>query len=170
MEAIETERLVLRNFSAEDGEALLKMIVQYQQSPYAQYDNPWPTDPEQIRGVAQWFASGDHYLAVCRKTDGVFVGFVCLNPEEQHGEPALNIGYIFAADYHGRGYATEAGRAALARAFETLGAARVVTGTAEANLPSVRLLQRLGLRRADPGQGYDYVITRAEWRAAADPQ
>ena len=48
-----------------------------------------------------------------------------------------------------------------------LGAARVVTGTAKANLPSVRLLQRLGLRKAEAGQGYDYAITREEWREAA---
>ena len=164
MQAIETNRLIIRNFTNEDGPALCKMIVQYQQSPYAKYDHPWPTDPEEIRKVAQWFADGDHYLAACLKATRVFIGFVCLNPEEHDGEPALNIGFIFDADYHGQGYASEACRAALARAFDVLGAARVVTGTAEANLPSVRLLERLGLKKAGEGQGYDYVITRDEWR------
>jgi RimJ/RimL family protein N-acetyltransferase len=164
MQAIETERLILRNFTPEDGPALSKMIGQYQQSPYAQYDHAWPTDPEEIRKVAQWFSEGDSYLAVCLRAEGVFIGFVCLNPEEHCGEPALNIGYIFDTDYHGRGYATEAGRAALARAFEVLGAARVVTGTAKENLPSVRLLKRLGLKEIaeDPGYG----ITQEEWEAA----
>ncbi len=162
MQAIETERLIIRSFTPEDGDALLKMILGYQQSPYAKYDHPWPTDPEQIRGVAKWFAEGDNYLAVCRKSDGVFLGFVCLNPDEYHGEQALSIGYIFDADYHGQGYATEAGRAALARAFDALGAAYVITGTAQENLPSVRLLARLGLRQIDEGPGW--AISREEWR------
>lgn len=125
MQAIATDRLVIRNFTASDWPALHKMIVQYQASPYAKYDHPWPTDPEEIRGVAQWFADGDHYLAVCLKENGVFIGFVCLNPEEHDGESALNIGYIFDADYHGQGYATQACRAALTRAFDVLDARSV---------------------------------------------
>jgi ribosomal-protein-alanine N-acetyltransferase len=165
VQAIETERLIIRNFTTDDGSALYKMIVQYQQSPYAKYDHPWPADPEEIRGVAKWFADGDHYLAVCLKPSGVFIGFVCLNPEEHDGEPALNIGYIFDADYYRQGYATEAGRAALARAFNDLGVSRVVTGTARQNLPSVRLLARLGLKETDEGPGC-YAITREEWRGA----
>jgi RimJ/RimL family protein N-acetyltransferase len=165
VQAIETERLIIRNFTTDDGPALCKMIVQYQQSPFAKYDHPWPTDPEEIRGVAKWFADGDHYLAVSLKASGIFIGFVCLNPEEHDGEPALNIGYIFDADYYGRGYATEACRAALARAFNVLGAARVVTGTAKENLPSVRLLSRLGLKEVEEDPGY--AITREEWQGAA---
>jgi ribosomal-protein-alanine N-acetyltransferase len=162
MQPIETDRLLLRNFTPEDGPALLKMIVQYQASPYAQYDHAWPTDPEQVKGVAAWFAQGDAYLAVCLKETGVFVGFVCLNPQEAGEETVFNIGYIFDSDYHRQGYATEAGRAALTRAFDALGAARVVTGTARENLPSVRLLRRLGLTETahDPG----WAITREEWR------
>jgi ribosomal-protein-alanine N-acetyltransferase len=164
MHPITTDRLLLRNFTPEDGPALLKMIVQYRASPYAQYDHPWPTDPEQIKGVATWFADGDAYLAVCLKETGTFIGFVCLNPEEAGEETVFNIGYIFDSDYHGQGYATEAGRAALARAFDALGAARVVTGTAKQNLPSVRLLQRLGLKETaeDPG----WAITREERQRA----
>jgi ribosomal-protein-alanine N-acetyltransferase len=166
MEPIETDRLILRNFTIDDWPALHKMTVQYQQSPYAKYDpHPSPTEPEKIREVAQWFASGDNYLAVCLKEGGVFIGLVCLNPEEHQGEPALNIGYTFDADYHGKGYATEACRAALARAFDVLGIARVVTGTPEENLPSCRLLRRLGLGETaeDPG----WAITREEWRGIA---
>ena len=163
MQAIETDRLRLRNFTADDGPALLKMIVQYQASPYAQYDQPWPADLEEIKGVASWFAGGDDYLAVCLKESGVFIGFVCLNPEARDGEPAVNIGYIFDADYHGHGYATEACRAALARAFTVLGVTRVVTGTARANLPSIRLLERLCLREEAEREGC-FLLTREEWQ------
>jgi len=161
MTTMETDRLTIRNFSVNDWEALREMILQYQASEYAAYDHPWPTAPDEIRKAAEWFAGGDSYLVVCLKDTGRFIGFVCLNPEEHGGESALNIGYIFNFDYHGRGYATEACRAALARAFDELGAARVVTGTAKANLPSCRLLKRLGLKETGEGM---FAISRDEWR------
>ena len=75
MQPIETDSLTLRNFTAEDGPALLEMLVQYQASTYAKYDHQWPTDPEKIKGVAKWFAEGDAYLAVWLKETNAFIGF-----------------------------------------------------------------------------------------------
>lgn len=72
-----------------------------------------------------------------------------------------HIGYIFDADYHGQGYATEACRAALAPAFDVLGGAHVVAGITKENLPSVRLLGRLGLKEIGGGM---FAVSREEWR------
>jgi len=163
--SIETERLIIRNFTKDDSSELREMVLQYVASPYAIYDHQWPTSEEEIRGVAEWFASGDRYLAVCLKPEGTFIGFVCLNPEEGSTPTAVNIGYIFNSDYHGRGYATEACRAALVRAFTELGAERVVTGTAKENEPSCRLLARLGLKPMPESEGM-YLVTREEWERA----
>jgi [ribosomal protein S5]-alanine N-acetyltransferase len=163
MEAIETERLRLRNFTPEDWQDLHTMILQYVATPYAAYDHQWPTSEEELQQVARWFASGDQYLAVCLRPEGQFIGFVCLNPEEGRAQPTCNLGYIFSEDYHGQGYATEACRAVLERAFTVLGAERVITGTPEANLPSCRLLARLGLTpMEEPGM---YALSREEWQA-----
>jgi ribosomal-protein-alanine N-acetyltransferase len=179
MQPIETERLTLRNFTAEDGPALLKIVVQYQASPYAKYDHPWPTDPEQIKGVAKWFAKGDAYLAVCLKETCVFIGFVCLNPEETGREVVFNIGYIFDFDCHGKGYVTEACSAALRHAFNDLQVDTVVTRTAEANDASCRLLERLSFRvtrlsteslqstlegKPIEFRSCEYRITREKWK------
>ena len=164
MNPIETERLTLRNFTKDDWSALRKMILQYVASPYAKYDHQWPTSEDELKGVTEWFASGDSYLAVCLKPEATFIGFVCLNPAEGWPETARDLGYIFDADYHGRGYATEACQAALARAFTELGAERVVTGTAKANEPSCRLLARLGLRPIPEPEGM-YALSREEWEA-----
>lgn len=178
MNPIETERLVIRNFDVDDAEALHDMIVQYQASDYAPYDQPWPTSPEEIKGITEWFASGDHFLAVCLKESGQFIGFVALNPEEAEGSPAYNLGYVFDFQYHGHGYATEACRAVLDRAFGPLQAARVISGTAAVNRDSCRLLERLGFRKTgettssfttnDEGKpiefpGYIYAISKEEW-------
>lgn len=179
MIAIETERLTLRSFVPGDWRALHGMIVRYQASPMAVYDQPWPTAEEEIRGVTEWFAGGDSFLAVCLKETGRFIGFVALNPEED--DRSFNLGYVFDTPYHGQGYATEACRAALGRAFEDLQAERVVTGTAAANTPSVRLLARLGFTKTGEHSGafatredgtplafmgYTFALTREAWEAA----
>jgi RimJ/RimL family protein N-acetyltransferase len=181
MITIETERLVIRNFKISDWEALHEMIMQYESSEYAVYDQKWPTSPEEIKGVTEWFAGGDSFLAVCLKETGRFIGFVSLNQEQKEDCREFNIGYIFNSDYHGKGYATEACRAAIGHAFDRLQAQRVVTGTAAVNRASCRLLDRLGFKRTaestgsfrntEDGKpieflGYSYAISRDEWEVA----
>ncbi|MHB0874939.1 MAG: GNAT family N-acetyltransferase [Anaerolineae bacterium] len=181
MLTIATERLLIRNFTAADADSLREMIVQYQASEYAVYDHKWPTSAEEIRGVAEWFAGGDSFLAVCLKDDGRLIGFVALNGEGEGAGRILDLGYCFNFQYHGRGYATEACTAVLDRAFRGLEAASVTSGTAAANLPSCRLLARLGFRPTGESKGsfwqdeagepiefvgHGYELTREEWLAA----
>lgn len=182
MTLIETERLQIRNFRISDSDALFEIIARYMASELAAYDQPWPTSPEEIREVTAWFASGDHYLAVCLKATGRLIGFVALNPEPEAAQPTFNLGYIFDFAEHGKGYATEACRAVLARAFARLQARRIVTSTAAANYPSCRLLARLGFHKiaentasfrntpdGEPVQflGYTFELTYTAWLDAA---
>ena len=126
MTTLTTERLVIRNFTIDDASALREIILQYQASEYAVYDLAWPTSVDEIRGVAEWFASGDTFLAVGLRESGGLNGYVALNPVEEasvqdHGpNHVYGLGYCFNFDYHGRGYATEACRAALGR-FRRIG-------------------------------------------------
>ena len=180
MTRLETARLVVRNFLLSDCDALRAMIVQYQASEYAAFDHPWPTSAEEIGKVTAWFASGDSFLAVCLKDTGRFIGFVSLNQEQGEGGGQLNLGYCFAADYHRQGYASEACRAVLGHAFADLQAQSVVAGTAAANHPSCRLLQRLSFKKtaemmasfnnAPDGTpleflGYGFVLSRDDWQS-----
>jgi len=182
MTILETERLLIRNFRSDDWEALHEIISQYESSEFAAYDRQWPTSPEEIKRITEWFASGDSYLAVCLKATRRLIGFVALN-QEQEDDRTVNLGYIFHFDYHGQGYATEGCRAVLAHAFDRLQAHRVVTGTAAANHASCRLLERLGFKKtsestasfraAPDGQpiqfiGYTFELSRDEWNVAGE--
>jgi len=146
-------------------------------------DHPWPTSSEEIKRITEWFAGGDSYFAVCLKDTGRFIGFVSLNQEQKEDCREFNIGYIFNSDYHGKGYAKEACRAAIGHAFDRLQAHRVVSGTAAANRASCRLLERLGLKRTaesigsfrntQDGKpiefvGYTFAISRDEWKVAVN--
>ena len=92
METIETSRLAIRNFCADDWRDLHEMIVQYQASEVAQYDHKWPTSEDEIKGVAEWFAGGDRYLGVCLRETGKLIGLFALNPTDEPGSRAFGFG------------------------------------------------------------------------------
>jgi RimJ/RimL family protein N-acetyltransferase len=88
-----------------------------------------------------------------------FVGFVGLNEPrfEAHFTPAVEVGWRLARTHWGRGYATEAGRAAIAFAFAELGLEEIVSFTTEPNERSRRVMERLGMTH-DPADDFDHPL------------
>jgi RimJ/RimL family protein N-acetyltransferase len=86
-----------------------------------------------------------------------FIGFVGLDRVrfEAHFTPAIEVGWRLERRSWGRGYATEAARAALRFAFEELRCPEVVSFTALANAPSRRVMERLGMTH-DPADDFDH--------------
>jgi 3-dehydroquinate dehydratase/shikimate dehydrogenase len=76
-----------------------------------------------------------------------FAGYVGLARPwfEAHFTPAIEIGWRLAPDFWGHGYATEGARAALAFAFDRLQLAEVVSFTTVTNMPSRRVMERIGM-------------------------
>lgn len=94
----------------------------------------------------------------------------------------VEIGWRLAYDHWGQGYATEAGRAALAHGFGVLHLDEIVSFTAALNHRSEHVMQRLGMRHA-ASDDFDhpalpsgdrlqrhvlYRLSRAEWASGAD--
>ena len=163
MNSLETDRLIIRNFGPGDWQALQEVIVAYQASDAAQYEDPWPTSDEKVQEIASWFAGGDDYLAVCLKDAGTLIGLVAIGRRQEQERPIHNLGYVFHPGYAGQGYATEACRAAMGHLYDPLGAEGILTGTHPDNQPSVALLKRLGLHEIGGGE---WALSRAEWLAA----
>jgi RimJ/RimL family protein N-acetyltransferase len=61
--------------------------------------------------------------------------------------PCVEVGWRLLSSYWGRGYATEAARAAMSFGFGPAGLDEIVSFTAALNAPSQRVMQRLGMRR-----------------------
>jgi len=76
-----------------------------------------------------------------------FIGFVGLSVPSFQAPftPCVEIGWRLAAAYWGRGYATEAARAALRFGFDDVGLEEIVSFTVPANLPSRSVVARLGM-------------------------
>jgi RimJ/RimL family protein N-acetyltransferase len=86
-----------------------------------------------------------------------FAGFIGLSipSYETPFTPCVEIGWRLAADYWGRGYATEGARAALAVGFDQLRLDEIVSFTATGNLASRRVMEKIGMVR-DPADDFDH--------------
>ena len=86
------------------------------------------------------------------------------NAGQRRGRPRLSAREALL----GRGYATEAAAACLDAGFDELGLSVIVARAANANVASLRVLEKLGMRVRGPVQchGMDstlYVLTRDAW-------
>ncbi|MEV1010291.1 GNAT family N-acetyltransferase [Streptomyces sp. NPDC049881] len=175
---VDTERLVLRPFTAADvGDRYA-----YQSLPeVARYLYRAPLTRESCAesiaarsGGTAWETDGDALLlAVCRAGEPGVVGEVVLTLRSAHAAQA-EIGWIFDPRYAGRGYATEAARALCSLAFGELGVHRVFARLDALNSASARVCERLGMRREAHlvdndrdgdrwGSEYVYAVLAREW-------
>lgn len=83
---------------------------------------------------------------VMRKIDKVKIGNCGLYHRE--GFDGVDIGFAFLPDYEGKGFAFEAASKVLQLAFENFGMNAVRAYTTEDNLDSIKLIEKLGLKRA----------------------
>ncbi|MEY9932257.1 ribosomal-protein-alanine N-acetyltransferase [Catenulispora sp. GP43] len=175
--SLPTDRLLLRAFDDTDADALYALhsdafVLRYWDSP------PWsePGRAEKfLAGCRQMAQEGTGArLAVERLADGAFLGWCSLsgwNPDFR----SAALGYCYNAAAWGHGYATEAARALLGWAFDTLDLNRVQSETDTRNVASARVLEKLGFVRegtlredcvvnGDVSDSWVYGLLRREWR------
>jgi RimJ/RimL family protein N-acetyltransferase len=174
-----TERLILRPWRESDLEPFAALNA----DPQVMRFFPNRLDRAASDAMAQRIGSrvdenGWGLWAAEVKDGAPFIGFIGLQPIpfEEHFTPAVEVGWRLDPAHWGRGYAPEGARAALEYAFTELGLDEVVSMTIPANLPSQRVMQKLGLTY-DPDDDFDhpklaawehrrhilYRITRDEW-------
>jgi RimJ/RimL family protein N-acetyltransferase len=181
---LRTERLELRPVRDED----IDRILEYRNRPEV---TRWllrtEVDPASFRAAWRRAARDpdDHSVAVV--IDGVVIGTVSLDVVDGMGQPGMpprteaRLGYIFDPAYGGRGYATEAVSAIIAHAFDRLGVRRITAACFADNLASVRILEKVGMRREQHGvgdswhaelgwvDGYTYALLSEAWRLRPVP-
>ena len=179
--SLRTARLRLRPFDDSDADALFALqsnaeVLQYWDAP------PWTEGVRAERFIAacrQMAEAGTGTrLAVERLSDGGFIGWCSLtrwNPD--HRSAAM--GYCLDDAAWGHGYATEAGRALLQWAFDTLDLNRVQAETDTRNVASARVLEKLGFVRegtvredcvvnGDASDSWVYGLLRREWQSTPE--
>ncbi|ANZ40676.1 GNAT family N-acetyltransferase [Lentzea guizhouensis] len=160
---MKTERLTLRPLVASDVDELERLHA----------------DPEVMRFLDGGEPAGDFltdgFLAAVETGTGRFAGWFEF---EDAGAGTVELGYRLHREFWGRGYATEGGRALIARGFTTGGVERVFATTMAVNTGSRRVMEKCGLRYVRtffldwdeplPGAEHgdvEYALTRQEWES-----
>ncbi len=138
-----------------------------------------------VDGLGYWMAFGSDggapdSEAPASEEAGEFVGLMMLpraHGPDQPDDPAVSdLGYRLHRKYWGKGLASEAARALLRHAFDTVGQSRVIAQTMAVNTGSRRVMDAIGMRYVrtyyptwdDPLPGADlgeveYEMTRTMW-------
>jgi len=155
---IETERLRLREWREDDWEPFARMnadprVMEY----FPAALTPEETAAAMERGRAHCARHGFGWWAAELKETGAFIGFIGLAVPafEAHFTPCVEIGWRLAAEYWGRGLATEGARAALRYGFEELRLAEIVSFTTVGNVRSRRVMEKLRMTR-NPADDFDH--------------
>jgi RimJ/RimL family protein N-acetyltransferase len=156
--SIETERLILRVWRDSDYAPFAALNA----DPEVMRHFPWlltraESDEVADRIVSRMAEHGWGWYAAEVKGGEPFIGFVGLNVPsyEIPCGPCVEIGWRLARSAWGKGYATEAARAALAFGFETLNLTEIVSFTVVANARSRAVMERLGMIH-DPADDFDH--------------
>ena len=176
---LHTTRLRMRPFTSADADALFSLHSR------ADILRDWDAPPWSDRALAERFieacremaeeGSGAR-LAIDRASNGAFIGWCSLtrwNPDYR----SASLGYCLDDAAWGRGYATEAARAVLEWAFDTLDLNRVQAETDTRNAASARVLEKLGFVRegtlredcvvnGEVSDSWVYGLIRRQWRTS----
>ena len=114
-------------------------------------------DEEAVKAKLESYASaqaehGFSSWAVVERETGRLVGDVGFSIFQPTGD--VELGYTLAWDCWGRGYATEAAGACLAAALTQLDAPRIIALVDAENEASLRVPERLGMRRIESIEAY----------------
>jgi RimJ/RimL family protein N-acetyltransferase len=174
---IETERLLLRGFTLDDIDDMIELVshpsvarvsseIEASVAGVEKYINmQYSLQPFELNKCFE--------LAIELKEKNKLIGFIGLiRKDHKQGE----IGWALSVDYRGNGYATEAARALISYGFEKLDLHRIFADTSNINVPSWKMMERLGMRREGhyresefrDDQWIDvlvYAILADEWRA-----
>lgn len=154
----QTPRLLLRAWQETDREPFAAMnadplVLRYYPSTLRAQE----TDALLERNRVHFERHGFGLWAAAVKATDEFAGYIGLAVPsfESHFTPCVEIGWRLAARFWNQGLATEGAGAVLPWALETLHLSEVVSFTTEGNLPSRRVMEKLGMIR-NPADDFDH--------------
>ncbi len=175
MALLQTPRLLLRPFRADDADPMLAVFGDAEVMRYSSgvHDRQWIVD--WIGKVEQTYrdAPGMGGHAVVEKGTDIARGYcgLLLFPDVG-GQPEVEVGYRLARSHWGRGLATEAAGAMLQHGFQTLQLPRIVAIIDPQNVASIRVASKLGMsfEKEITFKNYDhpdhlYVLLQNDFRS-----
>jgi RimJ/RimL family protein N-acetyltransferase len=147
---IETERIIIRKFQADDWKDLQEIAISKENSPFAACDHAWSTNDDEIKGICDYFAKEPQFWAVEAKELKKVICFINFNGIDENQN--LDIGHVMNSAYCENGYEYEALKALYNYAFLELGALSIIAHWTLADEEKLAPLYKLGMRVADKWQ------------------
>jgi RimJ/RimL family protein N-acetyltransferase len=150
--ALETDRLTLRGHTLDD---FSECVAMWADPEVTRYIGGRPSAEDEVwtrlhRYVGHWVLLGFGYWVVREKQTGRFVGEVGFADFKRAVEPSFGgapeIGWVLSPWAHGKGFATEAVRAAIAWGDAHFGRVRTVCMISPENVPSIRVAEKCGYK------------------------
>jgi RimJ/RimL family protein N-acetyltransferase len=155
---LKTPRLILRRWQDSDR----RPFAEINADPRVMEFFPDLLTREQSDRVIDRIEAGftQHGFGLCAvelQANHNFLGFVGLSVPnfDAHFTPCVEIGWRLAADFWGQGFATEGARAIAAYAFQSLKLDALVSITAEQNMRSRRVMEKIGMT-FNPSDNFDH--------------
>jgi ribosomal-protein-alanine N-acetyltransferase len=145
---LQTQRLTLRRFDLPDAPFVIELLNQP-----SFLKNIGDRGVRSIEDAHNYLRTGPMTMYdrfgfglwhVARNSDGASVGMCGLLKRDSL--PDVDIGYAFLPAYWGTGLAAEAADATLRHGVRKFGLKRVIGVVSEGNMPSIRVLEKLGMR------------------------
>jgi RimJ/RimL family protein N-acetyltransferase len=150
---LETERLRLRGHTLLDFEPMLVMwtdpeVTRFVGGKPSTRDEVWS---RLLRYIGHWAALGYGYWAVEERASGAFIGDIGIADFQRDLDPPLDgvpeVGWSLTPAAHGKGYATEAVKAAVEWGDNHFVSPRMVCMISPENAASIRVAEKCGFRR-----------------------
>ena len=171
---LQTERLILRPWEEADAEACFCCAKDPRVGPAAGWP-PHESAAYSRRVIRETLSAPETYAIVLKET-GLPIGSIGLHRDDlAEGEDEAELSCWLGVPYWGHGFAPEAVRAVLRRAFLDLNLARVWYGYYEGNERSRRVQEKLGFahqwttedapvpQMGETRRGHVSLLTREAW-------
>ena len=170
MRIIETSRTNLRNFTMDDLDDVAAILGNPRVMKYLGH-NCQPVSRDETREILEGiirFRQNRGYgrMAVISKENNKLIGMAGLRFFEDNAE----LFYLLDEPYWGKGLATEIGKAILEYGFETFDFPRIIAIARPANVATLRVLEKIGLKfeREDVIAGVRanrYAVTQKDFQS-----
>ena len=144
---LQTDRLVLKKFSTEDAmfnieDEMDQNLMKYIRDPLSLDE----TTKKTMELVTPYVLDDDKWclFSIRTKESNNYIGLVCLKALSVE-DGLFEIGWRLRQEYHGKGFATEATKAAVKYIFESINAHKLIALADSENEASVNIMEKLGM-------------------------
>ena len=137
---LKTSRLYIRNLREDDWIKMKSLFIDFNNSDYAVYDRPLPTEDMEVKALTKQFVENDLFFAIYLLDENQMIGYVCFHKEQEK----YDLGYCFHSAFHSNGYAYESAKALIDHFVQKYHVTTFTAGTAIGHVPSCKLLKKLG--------------------------